>query len=81
MPAAAGSPLPETAWIGPRKPAAAAAPNALYAPPPYAGYTNHAHLAPAFRWGWFGAERHNPQVSWHRDYNGEVVRWSRQRRY
>ena len=48
---------------------------------PYAGHYNHAHQSPTFRWGWFGAEHFYPRVQWHRDYNGEVVRWSQQRRY
>ena len=48
---------------------------------PYAGHVNHAHLAPTFRWGWFGAERYHPRVAWHRDYNGELVRWATHRRY
>lgn len=48
---------------------------------PYAGRVNHAHLAPQFRWGWFGAERYHPRVAWHRDYNGEVMRWAEHRRY
>ena len=48
---------------------------------PYAGNTNHSHLAPTFRWGWFGAEHHYPGVHWHRTYIGEHLRWSTQRRY
>ncbi|TWT88401.1 hypothetical protein Mal64_18820 [Pseudobythopirellula maris] len=49
-------------------------------PAPYAGVVNHAH-APAFRWGYFGAERHAPSVHWHRDYNDDIVRWSTRPRY
>jgi len=48
---------------------------------PYAGHYNHAHVAPTFRWGWFGAERFHPRVQWHRDYNGELMRWSTHSRY
>lgn len=48
---------------------------------PYAGHYNHAQLNPQFRWGWFGAEHFYPRVQWHRDYNGELMRWSQQRRY
>jgi len=48
---------------------------------PYAGCVNHAHAAPAFRWGWFGAERHYPNVQWRRDYNNELMRWSLHRGY
>lgn len=48
---------------------------------PYAGYVNHAYMAPPFRWGSFGAERHYPRVQWGRNYNGDVIRWSQQRRY
>lgn len=50
-------------------------------PAPYAGPTNHAHTATPFRWGWFGAEHYYPQVGWHRDYNGDLMRWSTWRRY
>ncbi|TWT95341.1 hypothetical protein Pla108_34870 [Botrimarina colliarenosi] len=48
---------------------------------PYAGPVNYAQAAPPFQWGWFGAERHYPQPSWHRDYNGDLMRWSTHRRY
>lgn len=48
---------------------------------PYAGSANHAQVTPAFHWGWFGADRYQPRASWHRDYNGELVRWNRYRRY
>ncbi|MGL4514935.1 MAG: hypothetical protein ACRCT8_17760 [Lacipirellulaceae bacterium] len=48
---------------------------------PYAGHANHSLAQPTFRWGWFGAEHFYPEVQWHRDYNGEVVRWTKQRRY
>jgi len=48
---------------------------------PYAGHVNAAHHAPTFRWGWFGAEHFYPTVKWHRGYNGDHYRWSRQRRY
>lgn len=65
---------------------ATATPQVPYASPrlesaPYAGYVNHAHTAPTFHWGWFGAERYAPQVRWHRDYNGNLMRWNSQRRY
>lgn len=62
---------------------ASAAPYAVPRPEsaPYAGYVNHAHTAPTFHWGWFGAERYAPQARWHRDYNGNVLRWTSQRRY
>lgn len=49
--------------------------------PPYAGPTNHAQASPTFRWGWFGAEHFYPSHQAHRDYNGDVLRWSRWRRY
>lgn len=62
--------------------AAATAPAPNYCPPaPYGPYVNHAHVAPPFQWGWFGAEHFYPRVSWGRDYNGDVLRWSKQRRY
>ncbi len=48
---------------------------------PYAGPLNHAHVAPQFQWGYFGAQQFYPQVGWHRDYNGELMRWSTKRRY
>jgi hypothetical protein len=48
---------------------------------PFAGHANHSLTQPTFRWGWFGAEHFYPRVQWHRDYNGDVVRWSTQRRY
>lgn len=56
-----------------------AAPHVAVAP--YAGHVNHAHQAPTFRWGWFGAEHHYPRVHWHQSYNGDLTRWSEQRRY
>ncbi len=55
------------------------APNVVVAP--YAGHVNHAHQSPTFRWGWFGAEQHYPRVHWHQGYNGDLMRWSEQRRY
>jgi len=62
--------------------ASAAAPCATSPyPAPYAGPINHAHAAPQFQWGWFGAQQFYPQVGWHRDYNGELMRWSTNRRY
>lgn len=48
---------------------------------PYAGHVNHAHAAPTFRWGWFGAEHYYPRVHWHENYVGDRLRWSTQRRY
>lgn len=69
---------------GPMRPTTPAIPPRVvspYAVAPYAGYINHAHTRPAFHWGSFGAERHYPRVQWGRDYNGEMVRWSLQRRY
>lgn len=48
---------------------------------PYAGQINHAHTAPSYRWGWFGAEHFYPSVQWHRGYYGNKLRWSKQRRY
>ncbi|MEN1682143.1 MAG: hypothetical protein AAGJ46_21405 [Planctomycetota bacterium] len=44
---------------------------------PYAGMPNYAHTAPAFRWGWFGAESFTPPVRWHRGYYGDHYRWNR----
>lgn len=70
LPAGAAAPCP----VAPNHPAS------TYAAP-YAGPVNHAHVAPAFQWGAFGAEHHYPQVYWHRDYNGELMRWSVLRRY
>ena len=52
-----------------------------YSTAPYAGRVNHAHHSPTYRWGWFGAEHFYPSVKWHRGYNGDHFRWSRQRRY
>lgn len=48
---------------------------------PYAGHYGHTQQSPSFRWGWFGAEHFYPQVRWHEGYNGDLVRWSNQRRY
>ncbi|MEQ8848385.1 hypothetical protein [Botrimarina sp.] len=42
---------------------------------PYAGYYNHAHAAPVFRWGWFGAEQYPDTPKWHRAYHGDLMRW------
>jgi hypothetical protein len=55
--------------------------NPYAAAAPYAGQPNHAHVAPPFQWGSFGAEHHYPRVNWHRDYNGELMRWAVLRRY
>ncbi len=44
---------------------------------PYAGNPNHAHFAPQFQWGWFGAEHYCPGPRWHRDYTGRAMRWDR----
>ncbi len=59
----------------------ATSPYAAYYQAPYAGPMNHAHTAAQFQWGWFGAEQVYPQVGWHRDYNGDLMRWSTKRRY
>ncbi|MEM8864664.1 MAG: hypothetical protein AAGF31_03865 [Planctomycetota bacterium] len=48
---------------------------------PYAGLYNHAHAAPPFRWGWFGAEYFSPPVKRHKGYYGQPYRWSRHRQY
>jgi len=32
--------------------------------------------APAYHWGWFGAERYEPRVVWHRGYYGDRVHWA-----
>lgn len=44
---------------------------------PYAGLYNHSHAAPSFRWGWFGAERFESRVKYHRGYYGDFYRWNR----
>ena len=59
----------------------APSPYAAHYQAPYAGPMNHAHTAPQFQWGYFGAEQFYPQVGWHRDYNGDLMRWSNKRRY
>ncbi len=48
---------------------------------PFAGYPNYAQVNPQYRWGWFGAEHFYPTVQWHRDINGDTIRWDKQRRY
>lgn len=48
---------------------------------PYAGNWNHAQQAPAFRWGWFGAEQYAPVARNHRSYYGQTMRWSKRRAY
>lgn len=71
-------------WVSDTASAAAPcapSPYAAYYQAPYAGPMNHAHTAPQFQWGHFGAEQFYPQVGWHRDYNGELMRWSTKRRY
>lgn len=46
---------------------------------PYAGRPNHAHAAPSFQWGWFGAESFSPTPQWHRGYYGAPMKWSSHR--
>ncbi|QDT67690.1 hypothetical protein MalM25_05910 [Planctomycetes bacterium MalM25] len=80
------SAIPADAHPGPSHavphPHTATTPAAMVCPTaPYGPYVNHAHVAPPFRWGWFGAEHVYPRVQWGRDYNGELMRWSKQRRY
>lgn len=48
---------------------------------PFATPYNHGIQAPAFRWGWFGAEHFYPSHRAHRDTTGDVMRWSRWRRH
>ncbi len=77
------SATPADAHHGPRHvaPATHVAPAPFCQPAPYGPYVNHAHAAPPFQWGWFGAEHFYPRVQWGRDYNGELMRWSKHRRY
>jgi hypothetical protein len=49
--------------------------------PPFAGVQNYGMQSPAFRYGWFGAEHFYPTHECHRDYYGNVMQWSRWRRY
>lgn len=70
--------------------AEAAAPGFYYAAPqltlhaeapPFAGTHNYGTENPSFRWGWFGAEHFYPTNNSHKEYMGDVMRWSRWRRY
>ncbi|MCA9241587.1 MAG: hypothetical protein KDA37_15360 [Planctomycetales bacterium] len=49
--------------------------------PPYAGTQNYGLQVRPFRYGWFGAEHFYPTNNSHQDYYGDVMRWSRWRRY
>lgn len=56
-------------------------PSAPAEPAPFAGQHNYGTEHQAFRWGWFGAEHFYPTQSTHRETTGDVMRWSRWRRY
>lgn len=49
--------------------------------PPYAGTQNYGSQVKPFRYGWFGAEHFYPTNRSHQTYYGDVMRWSRWRRY
>jgi len=34
-----------------------------------------------YRWGWFGASRYSPRVTWGRGYYGDKLRWAYRRGY
>lgn len=71
--------------------AAAALPNAASGAPPAAGpmpvaapdpgCVDYFSMQPRFRWGYFGATvQQHPRMNWHRDYNGDLMRWEYLRR-
>jgi hypothetical protein len=43
---------------------------------PAAGWYGYGFPVQTHRWGWFGAERYNPHVVWHRGYYGDCCRWA-----
>jgi hypothetical protein len=53
-------------------------PAAASQPGPWYGY---GFPVRTHRWGWFGAGRYYPTVIWHKDYNGDTVRWAYRRGY
>jgi hypothetical protein len=42
---------------------------------PYHPPGSYAANQPAFRWGWFGAERFKQHPQWHYDYQRSAMRW------
>jgi hypothetical protein len=42
--------------------------------PQATGWYNYGFPMQSYRWGYFGAERHYPRVSWHEGYYGDKVR-------
>jgi hypothetical protein len=45
------------------------------------GWYEYGFPMQSYRWGWFGAERHYPQVMWHQGYYGDSVRASTRSAY
>jgi hypothetical protein len=45
------------------------------------GWYEYGFPMQSYRWGWFGAERHFPQVTWHQGYYGESMRASMRSAY
>lgn len=48
---------------------------------PRQGWYGYGFPVKTYRWGWFGAARYYPTVFWHRDYQGDTVRWAYRRGY
>ena len=45
------------------------------------GWYNYGFPMQSYRYGWFGAERHDPRVLWHQGYYGDELRTAYRRRY
>jgi hypothetical protein len=44
--------------------------------PPPGGWYGYGFPVTTYRWGWFGAERYYPRVTWHKGTNGDCMRWA-----
>lgn len=40
------------------------------------GWYGYGFPVSSYRWGWFGAERYYPRVTWHCGYYGDSIRWA-----
>jgi hypothetical protein len=45
------------------------------------GWYNYGFPMQSYRYGWFGAERHDPRVFWHKGYYGDELRTAYRYRY
>lgn len=70
------------AVVGLSRPASGASPaGRMPVAGPYPGCVDYFSMQPRFRWGYFGATvQQQSRMNWHREYNGDLMRWEYLRR-